>query len=359
MHGISSIQKYKIIIDIYMKYFIIIISISYLFLSCSTESQRISDIQKLNSANSDKKFAFIQIPNEEEDSYNSKNSFGDIFVYYLIDSTLVRCTNDDFYDVGLSWSPDGKKLVFASSRDTYDSRTMDNGQAFHNILLYTLEIKSGEIKRIGNRTVPYLTGLTWNSNGIYYANWDNKIFKTDENTGNVSTLLELNEAAKITDLSFSYDGNYCVIESHQKEFSDQVLQLFDLNNQKLKKLPINGHATGWKNNNREFYFLRRDSVYLYDIYNNQLVFIPMISNNEKLMVGDCFVLDENQIIHTSIENRWSKLYKRSIRDLNTRKAIGIENIKTKELWYILKNDHYVESFSSYSIQKQYHYFPIK
>jgi hypothetical protein len=103
-------KKYILIIDIYMKYFFTIISISYLFLSCSTESQSISDIQKLNTANSDKKFAFIQIPNEKEDSYNSKNSFGDIFVYNLIDSTLVRYTNDDFYDVGLSWSPDGKNL---------------------------------------------------------------------------------------------------------------------------------------------------------------------------------------------------------------------------------------------------------
>jgi hypothetical protein len=207
--------------------------------------------------------------------------------------------------------------------------------------------------------VPYLTGLTWNSNGIYYAKWDNKIYKTDESTGNVSTLLELKEDVKITDLSFSYDGNYCVITSHQKDFNDQVLQVFDLREKSLKKLSIYGSVTSWKNNNRELLVHSRDSSYTYNVIENKMRFLPLLSNNENLIVADCFDLDENQIIHTSIENRWSKLYKRSIRDLNTRKAIGIENVKTKKLWYIIKNDHYIESFSFYSIQKQHHYFPIK
>lgn len=334
-----------------MKIILLFISIYFVFLGCTTESQSISDVKMRNAANSNKKFAFIQIPNEEEDSYNSQNSFGDIFVYNLLDSTIIRYTNDKFYDSGLSWSPDGKKLVFASSRDTYDSRTMDNGQAFHNILLYTLDVMTGEIKRIGNRTVPYLTGLTWNSNGIFYAKWDNKIYEINESTGDVSSLLELNEDVKITDLSFSYDGNYCVITSHQKNLSDQVLQLFDLRKKCLKKLSINGSVNSWKKNNRELLIHSRDSSYTYYVNVNKMNYLPLLGNNENLIVADCFELDENQIIHTSIENRLSKLYTKSIRELNTRKAVGIENLDTKSIWYPIKNDHYLESFAPFSVPK--------
>ena len=107
--------------------------------------------------------------------------------------------------------------MFASSRDSYNSLTDDNGQAFMKISLYILDLTSGEIKQINRqrmpfRTIPSLTGLTWNNNGIYFANYENKIYKINESVEIHSPLVRIKRRCDTSrDLSFSYNEEYAII----------------------------------------------------------------------------------------------------------------------------------------------------
>lgn len=348
-----------------MKNIIKILLVLLLFNSCKSQNVSTIESQRLKAANSDKKFAFIQIPNEDENRFSSENSFGDIFVYNLLDSTIIRYTDDNFYDVELSWSPDGKKLVFASSRDSYNSLTDDNGQAFMKISLYILDLTSGEIKQINRqrmpfRTIPSLTGLTWNNNGIYFANYENKIYKINESGDSFSVELELKEDVNITDLSFSYNGEYAIINYHLKNnFIDDYFYLYDLKTKNLIEIIASGRLAGWNKECNEFMFSIRDSVFTYNIFTKSIKYLPLQSNNDKLMVSSCFELDEDEIIQTSRENSFSKIYTRSIRDVDDKITIGIENLKNNNVWYPIPRDHYIRSFSPYSIQKYFNLFTVK
>lgn len=314
----------------------------------------LTDDLKEKVVNSDKKFAFIKIPNEDEDSVKAKNYLGDIYIYNLIDSSTTRYTDDNYYKTELSFSPNGEKLIFASSSDSYNSINKDHSQPSDWISLFILDLLTGEIESIKMTPIPFtiipfLSGLTWSNDGIYFSKLDNKIYKVEQSGNTFSIFVEINEEIEIFELSFSNNMKYLAIEyySPNNSTSNLFVGLYNIDKKVFEDLKLKGNVGGWDKDDESFFVINRDSVYSYNITSKQKKYIPLQSNNDKLNVNNCFMLNEEEIIHTSSKNFYSKLLAEDIIDLDLKRAIGIENIKTNNLWYPIKNTHIIESFAPY------------
>lgn len=84
-----------------------------------------------------------------------KNGQGDIYSYNLKTETLVKITNDSFSDLQPQWSPDGKRIVFASDRGDYYGEGFPMElkmfqEEFRNLDIYIIDRETRFIERITN-----------------------------------------------------------------------------------------------------------------------------------------------------------------------------------------------------------------
>jgi len=82
-------------------------------------------------------------------AFQSTGRQEDIFVMHADGTGRRKLTNDRFKDRGPVWSPDGRFIAFLS----------DRGQPVRHYRLHTLDLISGEVRRIGEDAV--LTRPVW------------------------------------------------------------------------------------------------------------------------------------------------------------------------------------------------------
>ena len=69
-----------------------------------------------------------------------KRGYTDLYIYYLLEDSLVRLTEDIYQEKDPTWSKEGKTIVFSSDKTFYGQEGFQN--------LFCFELASGEIKQL-------------------------------------------------------------------------------------------------------------------------------------------------------------------------------------------------------------------
>ena len=110
-----------------------------------------------------------------------KSDRSDLYLYNLKTKTTRRLTNDRESDFEPSWSPDSKKIVFASQRNGYGNdgkvskENLASGIEFRQTDLYVYDMTDSSITR--------LTDSPWDENYPVWANTKNAIIYTSDMEG--------------------------------------------------------------------------------------------------------------------------------------------------------------------------------
>lgn len=174
-----------------------------------------------------------------------KDGSSDLFLYSIETKKLTRVTNDLFSDTRPAWSPDGSELAFVSDRGDYlltgnikqgsaQARELLNTHDFRTTDIYTINLNSGQIKR--------LTNSPGSEDSPAYANTVSKIAYTSDRTGIWNIYfqdLETGIESPVTDImtgifqiSWSKDDSRLLFAGYEKGGWD----IFTMNNPLDKKL---------------------------------------------------------------------------------------------------------------------------
>ncbi|MFH1194450.1 MAG: hypothetical protein V1720_01980 [bacterium] len=310
------------------------------------------ELKKLSE--SKQKFAFLRMHAPDEKRIAMDYGFGDIFVYNLPDSTLYRLTDDNDFEDNLCWSPDGTKILFASSRDHFDWHIHDNSQAMAVTNLFYIDLNTGLINQIyflnTEISVAKFNGLTWTKSGIYFSDYDNKIYRLNEYGDSLSIFLDTHEECKITEISFSQNGKYLAFGASPFDFNEEFkIGLYDIANKELKWILRKSSSfllSGWNNENTSFFFTRKDTLVQYNILNGIESPFKLLGSTNKLRIAYCFYISNEEVVYISSDNPY-KDYSGKIREAKWGVAIGIENIITRQLRYPIYDNHVKDDLAVY------------
>jgi Tol biopolymer transport system component len=138
----------------------------------------------------------------EERRFRSPNS--EIYIIDANGNNLTRLTHNDVDDWGVTWSPDGSQLAFISACDHQFLSRSD---------VYVMNVDGTNLTNLSN-TCDYNVSVSWSPDGrhIVYGTVNDDIFIADVATGSVLNLTANNPAADRSP-EFSPDGSRIVFES--------------------------------------------------------------------------------------------------------------------------------------------------
>lgn len=131
-----------------------------------------------------------------------KDGQSDIYYYDIKKDSLARLTNDQFSDMGPSWSPNNDKIVFASSRLNKDTTMVHfPGENFnHRTDLFIYDVKDKNIKE--------LYSSNWNNSDPVWPREGKHIYFTSDSNG-VQNIFSINmENGKVQALTNVLTGCY-------------------------------------------------------------------------------------------------------------------------------------------------------
>ena len=131
------------------------------------KSVKVFSYENLNK--SAKKIAFIQSQNDDGSILSESQGFGDIYVYDLSDSILYRITDNINYEGEIAWSPDGKKILFASTKDKKYKYSEANLTLYPDLYIFDYSNNVDGIKLFYKNNMEFMvfSGLFWTTSGIY------------------------------------------------------------------------------------------------------------------------------------------------------------------------------------------------
>lgn len=164
-----------------------------------------------------------------------KNGNSDIYVYEFKTKQLINITNDAFSDMDPSWSPDSKRILFVSDRNSMNPGDVKSGgrelfsKDLHQTDIFELTLETRSIERITE------TDGFDESNPIYGPDGKNFLFISDENGAyNIFSMnLEKKTVRPLTNvlqgirqMSVTYDGGKLALVA----LDDAGFDIFTINN---------------------------------------------------------------------------------------------------------------------------------
>ncbi len=132
-----------------------------------------------------------------------RNSFfkADISIYDIQSGNLKSLVNNKSYDGLVSWSPDGKSILYQTSLNDSTSNYYRNGK------LFRIDVDGSNNTQLAKDFDEDLSGLYWNEQGIFGVAWqktERPMVRINPKTGKI-TLLPL-DLERVWSYSFSDDG---------------------------------------------------------------------------------------------------------------------------------------------------------
>ena len=225
--------------------------------------------------------ALVAFVEAKSDHGKSAGNFGDIVILDLQTKKRFYVTDDNFYDSGPTWSPDGHKIAFLSNR-TGSSRSLaiKGVSGPHQLCIYDLDQRQLSIAEIKDARfkdgVDAKPAWTPDGKGVFLA-YDQTIFRLDLTSQTVSMVGKINAASNITALNLSPSGKYVGVH-----FLDTIkvmrfeehswFGLYDLSNSQFTVLPRTAYSwdTEWfPSGDSVLFFGPQDTTerHIYQIWN--------------------------------------------------------------------------------------------
>jgi len=319
------------------------------FISCNNKklssSANTNDIINFYSSDnliqSKNKVAFIK-SNENNMSYISKESdFGDIYIFDLQDSSLFRITEDNYYEECLTWSPDGTKLLFASTREKQYRYHESDGTIYNDLFVFDLKLK--QIRKLYpfnsfSLNIAHFGKLCWTQNGIYFTKL-NSIYMINDSGDSLETVASIDSNFSISTLSISPDNRFvafdCIPISYSQRFEYRIGYI-DLVTEKVNWLNIDFTSLGgWSFDSKSFLFSKEDSLLSYNVMTKSLDVINLLASSDTLLIDECYYLNSEELIYITRENAIAK--GKNIRDTEVKNDIVIYNLENDSVWFVFND----------------------
>lgn len=326
--------------------FIMVLLIFIHFIACQNQKElnaqnknqksvKVFSYENLNK--STRKIAFIQSQKDDGSILSESQGFGDIYVYDLLDSILYRITDDANYEGEIAWSPDGKKILFASSKDKKYKFSEVNLTLYPDLYIFDFNNNSDCIKMFYKNNMNFMgfSGLFWTTSGIYVGDQRN-IFLMDEYNKNLKSILNLDNRSYISKFILSRDENILVFNyTTQGNSLYPKIVAVDLNNPNKPLFELDGHLLEIGVFDDLFLYSRGDSLMSYSILKKKKSMISTNGINDSLIVNEACFWGKDKIFFKAQEDAISKGF--GIRDTRSRTYIGIYSLNEKSIWYPFSN----------------------
>lgn len=308
------------------------------FVSCnrynSTDEESLQEISK-----SKKIISYIEA-NDKTEYISSKNGgFGDIILYDLETNRKYSVTNDNHYEEYLSFSPDGKKLLFTSTRDnSYSLNRKSDYRGFNKLFYFDLE--SNEIKNFRSKlyvipNVRNFIGLSWSQNAIYFED-EKKIYKLKDSGDSIKSLLNLEDFFS-TNLSVSPDSKHIVISYHLtgRNSTEFRLGLMNLAKDSLYILKQQQerfvYSGGWSPDGKSFLFFENlgeeYGLFIYNIESKLTRKLSVPGLGDDFLLSDYCFVNSKEIVMICFKDY----------DQHTESDVALFNLETGSFKFITEN----------------------
>lgn len=296
------------------------------------------DIEKI--IKSRKKIAFIRGNYDNSMISDERKDFGDIFIYNIDDSSLHRLTDNKYFEAHLSWSPQGDKILFTSTRDKIYSFEEPQKDIFADLFVFDLFTNSIVKLNPSNFEVSkflYYSNIFWAKNGIYIGD-EREIYLLDNDGLESIKILTIESDYLIRNFILTKDEKYLVIDcqlNYQfKKFLKRIA-IYDLAHKQFywvtgdqEIVALKGHGPGQES----IVYFKNDSLFTYNFLNKSVVPVHFQEISDSIIVNSFDFINNDEIIFNSFEN--AKFKGKSIRETNMINYIGFYNIKDRLIKYI-------------------------
>jgi hypothetical protein len=303
-------------------------------------------IENLSKGNA--KYAFIRANKDYSMSSDEKSCFGEIYVSDFTDTIMYQLTDDCFYETGLSWSPDSKKIIFGSTRDKVYLHEQPDMNSHPD--LYVYDFLSNGIKRISSEyrkshKLTYLSGLYWSEKGIIVGD-NSEIILLGENGSVIKNILNVIDSIYISRFIVLKDEKYIILDySLTNDYSHSKVGVLNILNNNFSVIPGNYVLKGDGPTFESFLFGNRDSLYLYKINSGRIVPIDISGLGDTLSIVSAYYINSNELICNLIRNPF--INGKLVRSIKLQGYIGVYSLINKSIYFPIRDSRYKTDFILY------------
>jgi dipeptidyl aminopeptidase/acylaminoacyl peptidase len=287
------------------------------------------------------KIAFIEANKDYSMNSDEKSCFGEIYVFDYADSILYKLTDDCYYETCLSWSPDGKKLLFGSTRDKKYKHDEPDMTSYPDI--YVFDLLSNNMRRINNtykssHDLTYFSGLFWLNEGIIVGD-NSEIIMINEDGSLIKNILSVKDSIYISRFIVLKDEKYIIISySLTNDYSHSKVGLLNILTNNFSVMPGNYALRGEGPTFDSFLFGNRDSLFLYKINSGRVVPIDISGLGDTLSIISAYYINSKELICNLTRSPFIK--GKLVRNINLQGYIGVYSLINKSIYFPIRDSRY-------------------
>lgn len=243
-------------------------------LSCS--QKRIESAEVLNGK---RLVVFVEERNSNDGIWGGE--YGDIVIMDLDTKQKFYITDDYYFDTNPIFSPDGKNVIFQSSRDE-DKLTLQIKGIGGPHYIYIFNLESRHLHRIDiiyqkerGQFKSTIENIGWipGEDSLYFGIRDSKIYKCGANGGESRVIKEFKEITHVYNVSVSRDNQFIFAFNGGIKIKDKGVAFYNYDNDNLMIITRGtDYVRDWMIHSSKFIYASGEDTtfcfYAYDTKNN-------------------------------------------------------------------------------------------